>query len=186
MRFQLLDASKITEVLMFELKIASLRDALRIQPWATHTISLLDPDFLAISQIPEPNNEQQILRCSFHDIGREEFAAYYNQPKMASSQQIQDILEFTAPLESADKLLVHCHAGISRSTAVACGILCQHGLTPTEAVKYVLSIRSQAFPNQHVIKLFDELLKLDGNLVAVANPREISKLSREIMPEVKW
>ncbi len=171
---------------MFELKIASLRNALRIQPWATHTISLLDPDFLAISQIPEPSVEQQVLRCSFHDIGKEEFAAYFNDPKMANSQQIQEILDFTAQLKSTDKLLVHCHAGISRSTAVACGILCQHGLTPTEAVKYVLSIREQAFPNQHVIKLFDDILGLEAQLVAAANIHEIYKLSREIMPDVEW
>jgi predicted protein tyrosine phosphatase len=173
---------------MFELKISSLRDALQLQPWATHTISLLDPDFLAISQVPEPSFEQQVLRHYFHDIGMEKFSSFFHNPKQkpATAQQIQEILEFTAPLESADKLLVHCHAGLSRSTAVACGILCQHGLTPTEAVKYVLSIRSQAFPNQHVIKLFDDVLELEGQLVATASPREIARLCYDDMQDVEW
>ncbi len=87
-------------------------------------------------------------------------------------------MEFTALLQSTDKLLVHCHSGISRSTAVASGILCQHGLTPHEAIKYVLSIRSQAVPNQHILSLFDKLLKLNGQLV-IASIEEVAKFHRK-------
>ncbi len=77
-----------------------------------------------------------------------------------------DVVGFAIALPTL-RSLVHCQAGISRSTAVACGILCQHGFSPSEAVQYVRSIRPQAKPNQHVLKLFDEILGLEGKLIAI-------------------
>lgn len=153
---------------MFELKITSLREALYLsQHWATHTVSLVDPDYTL--ETPKPG-ENALLRCYyFHDITRDMFDF-----TVATPEHIQDILEFTAPLQSNDKLLVHCHAGISRSTAVACGILCQHGLFPDMAVKQMLSIRPQAFPNLHIISLFDDRLKLNG------------KLKKAVFKGMKW
>lgn len=64
----------------------------------------------------------------------------------------------------AHKLLVHCGAGISRSTAVACGILCQHRLSPKEAIDTVYLLRKGACPNEHIIALMDEALDLKGSL----------------------
>ncbi|HDN26841.1 MAG TPA: hypothetical protein ENG03_07050 [Thioploca sp.] len=161
---------------MFELKISDLQDAF------THTISLLDPGIENYGfTIPVASPDGKLRRYYFHDIMDEydhNFLIYLTKepiPVLATLQQIQDILEFTAPLQSTDKLLVHCQAGVSRSTAVACGILCQHGLTPSEAAEYVISIRPIAYPNQHVLTLFDELLGLEGKLV-VAGTEEIFNL----------
>ena len=64
--------------------------------------------------------------------------------------------------------MVHCHAGISRSTAVAIGVLCQHGLNPSEATQQVLAIRPQAFPNQYILQLFDDIFALNGQLVTTS------------------
>ena len=149
---------------MFELKITNLREALLwSQHWATHIISVLDPDYPL--EVPKPNPNSLLRRYFFHDISTcffmaDEMANF----KLATCEQIQDILEFTAALQEHDKLLIHCHAGISRSTAVACGVLCQHGISPALAVKLVTRIRPQAFPNAYVIALFDEKLGLAGQL----------------------
>jgi predicted protein tyrosine phosphatase len=153
---------------MFELKITNLTEALRLsQEWATHTVSLIDPDYSL--EVPQRGQNSVLRRYLFHDIS---FPASEWMPwadglelKLATMEQIEDILEFTASLQSSDKLLVHCHAGISRSTAVACGVLCQHGLMPNLAVRYVLSIRPQAYPNSHIITLFDQVLGLEGKLI---------------------
>jgi predicted protein tyrosine phosphatase len=156
---------------MFELKISDLDEAIRLSlKWATHTVSLLDPDIESYDiKIPVASKDGQLRRYYFHDIVSidelDDPIVVLENPTLATFQQVQEILEFTAPLEPTDKLLVHCLAGVSRSTAVACGILCQHGLAPGEAVKYVFSIRPQAFPNEHVLTLFDEILGLEGKLV---------------------
>ena len=170
---------------MFELKISNLRDAIKLSlKWATHTVSLLDPDIdTEFIKLPVASKEGELRRYYFHDMFPHSVSSsFFKNTKPATLPQIQDILEFTAPLEPTDKLLVHCHAGISRSTAVACGVLCQHGLTPSEAVKYVLSIRKLAFPNKPVLTLFDEILGLEGKLV-IAGTEELTKLARDNMPD---
>ena len=160
---------------MFELKINDIFEALKLsQQWATHTISLLDPDIERCDyldfKLPVATEGRRLQRYYFHDITCPDDLVISlteeQTPVLANRQQIQEILKFTAHLTSTDKLLVHCQAGCSRSPAVALGILCQHGLTPDEAMKYVLSIRPQAHPNEHVLTLFDEILELDGKLVA--------------------
>jgi predicted protein tyrosine phosphatase len=149
---------------MFKLKISNLTDAKRLsQEWATHTISLLDPDIDGIT-LPIAGKESLLRRYYFHDVNPKYTPSEYLKP--ATPEQIQEILEFSAWLEPTDKLLVHCHAGISRSTAVAIGILCQHGLTPKKAFTHVLQIRPIASPNRHILALFDDILRLEGKLVA--------------------
>ncbi len=164
----------------FKLKISSLREAYQLQEWATHVISLLDPDFWAsygsqmnTIKLPGENlDHQQVQRYYFHDLTKEDSSmVWVENPKLARAEQIQDILKFTASLQATDKLLIYCHAGISRSTAVACGVLCQHNLTPSEAIEYVLSIRPPALPNSYVLSLFDQELKLEGKLVTTVEER---------------
>ena len=159
---------------MFELKISSLYDAVDLsKKWATHTVSLLDPgsekDGYFIIPVAAKNGKLQ--RYYFHDLTPDDNWRDWmtKPPEIATHEQIQKILDFTAPLVQTDKLLVHCHAGISRSTAVACGVLCQHGLTPENAAKLVLSVRKQAYPNKHVLQIFDEILGLGNKLVKASS-----------------
>jgi predicted protein tyrosine phosphatase len=171
---------------MFELKISDLNEAEQLSfKWATHTISLLDPgieDLLKFVdldiKIPVAMPGKQLRRYYFHDIVNEDdfiiLATEDSTPILATPAQIKDILALTAHLTNEDKLLVHCLAGVSRSTAVACGVLCQHGFTPLEAMQYVLKIRPQAKPNPYILKLFDEILGFDGQLVTEIINRESS------------
>ncbi len=150
---------------MFELKISDLLEAqLLSQEWATHTISLRSPRFVA----PDKKNGKSVQRYFYFDDVDPSQVSSDSFLKAATSRQIQAILKFTARLQSKDKLLVHCGAGVSRSPAVAMGILCQHGFMPNEAVRFVYSIRPQTLPNQHIIRLFDDILGLKGKLVAAA------------------
>jgi predicted protein tyrosine phosphatase len=161
---------KIKEIIMFELKITNLQEATRLaQRWATHTVSILDPETIGYDFIkpPEAGPNSLLRRYYFHDLTPGD-TYFIDNPVIASVRQIEDILTFTAALQVTDKLLIHCHAGISRSTAVAIGVLCQHGVTPYDAVTYVLTIRPQAHPNQYIIRLFDEILMLNGELSQMA------------------
>ena len=82
--------------------------------------------------------------------------------------QVYRILLFSQAFTLTDRILIHCRAGISRSTAVACAIICQH--TPpgeeARAVEHIRSIRAMMVPNFLIIKLADEILQREGRLVA--------------------
>jgi len=157
---------------LFQLRISDIDGATQIsQQWATHTVSILDTDYAKglvgtvessfyNQRIPQLSPGLLLHRCYFDDVTpKDKFGL-----SVATLKDIEAILQFTAKLTATDKLLVHCTAGISRSTAVACGILCQHGLSSKEAVEMVYLLRKGACPNEHIIALMDEALDLKGSL----------------------
>jgi predicted protein tyrosine phosphatase len=80
------------------------------------------------------------------------------------------LLDFSQRFTMADKILIHCRAGVSRSTALAYAVVCQHSQPgqETEAFAYVRQIRPQLFPNGLVVKMADRILKRKGRLLAAA------------------
>lgn len=157
---------------LFKLRISSLDHAAEIsQNWATHTVSILDTDLVRMAfeaetfykkRIPKPRDGLSLCRCYFDDVTPEDRLELV----LATLLDIQAILDFSARLTTHDRLLVHCSAGISRSTAVATGILCQHGLSPAAALNKVFFVRQGAIPNPYVIALMDEALELNGELTS--------------------
>lgn len=55
-------------------------------------------------------------------------------------------------IHNGGKILVHCHAGISRSVSLVCAHLMYAGFSWDEAVEFVSSRRPQAFPNPHIAR----------------------------------
>ena len=171
---------------MFKLKISNLEEAVQLaQQWATHTVSILDANVDYSShaiELPLEHEGNMLRRYFFHDIFLEEYIppGLGQTPVFVTEHHIQDILEFTAQLQADNHLLIHCHAGISRSTAVACGVLCQHGLNPKEAVNTVFTLRSQALPNPRIIVLFDKLLSLEGELITITQDISCALYGKDI------
>lgn len=148
--------------LPFSLKIIGLHDAVLLaSAWATHTVSLIDPG--ESFELPAPSPDGLLCRQYFHDSvphdGSDPLGELFC-PVLATPEQLADILAFTATLRPENRLLVHCYAGISRSTAVASAVLCQHGYTPEAAVARVRTLRPLAMPNPYLLSLFDQLLGL--------------------------
>lgn len=147
---------------MFELKINGIHEAgiLKVrEEWPTKIVSLVDPATERDWLVPSENHHIE----KFDDIAVVMRADHnYILP---SREAIARVLEFTKTLVKEDKLLVHCHAGISRSTAMAIGILVQHGVDPERAIKYVEEVRPPLFPNSLVIQHIDDELGLNGELV---------------------
>jgi predicted protein tyrosine phosphatase len=77
---------------------------------------------------------------------------------------LRRILAFAADLEPGAEILIHCWAGISRSTAVAYAILCQAAGPGREAECFnsILTVRPQAFPNALIVELADRILNRKG------------------------
>jgi predicted protein tyrosine phosphatase len=80
------------------------------------------------------------------------------------------LLDFSQRFTMADKILIHCRAGVSRSTALAYAVACQHSKPgqEAEAFAYVRQIRPQLFPNGLIVKMADRILKRKGRLLAAA------------------
>jgi predicted protein tyrosine phosphatase len=132
----------------------------------SHVLSILDPDW-PVPEVFGTYGEHAKLELRFHDIIEDTPGEMPPQPF-----HVEQLLEFGRTLdnEPAGKahLLVHCHAGVSRSSA-SMALLIAQALPnrPAEAVfADVLAIRPQIWPNLRIIEMGDALLGRNGALVA--------------------
>ena len=89
------------------------------------------------------------------------------------------ILESTKDLTSDDRLLVHCHQGVSRSTAAGIGIMMQHGMGAEAAYRYVKSIRDILLPNGLIIRMLDDRFNLGGEIVDLVMNERRAKIKMQ-------
>jgi predicted protein tyrosine phosphatase len=86
----------------------------------------------------------------------------------ATEEDVRGIIHLAEQLQSeSGTLLIHCEAGISRSTATAL-IIYACWLGPgreDEAMRRVAAQRPYAIPNRRIVALADHLLALDGRLL---------------------
>ena len=127
----------------------------------THILSILDPEW------PDPAAFQAFdphfrATLRFHD-------AIEPDPGVLLPQKgdVESILTFGRDAAEAGGLLIHCHAGISRSTAATLMILAQARPDEKEdgLAERLLQSRPQAWPNSRMIEFADELLDRRGRLV---------------------
>ena len=137
----------------------------------SHVLSILDPGH------PEPPafgsfGEHRRLELRFHDI-------IEDTPGMLPPREedVATVLAFGRDLMAEPParrhLLVHCHAGISRSTASMMLILAQArpDIPARDIVSHVVSIRPRAWPNLRILEFGDAMLGRKGDLVAAAHDR---------------
>lgn len=151
--------------------------------WADHVVSLVDPG----TKAEIAGHSQHIEH--FDDV---EHVGPLNQDgvdihghKAPDADAVQRVLDFTDKFFDGQNIVVHCHGGICRSTAVAILIHVQCGFDPWDAVKRVELQRPMMWPNELVIELGDKILGMDGEISkAVKNwmkPKE-----GEMFWEDKW
>lgn len=76
-------------------------------------------------------------------------------------------MAFVDALPAEAALVVHCTQGVSRSTALTLGLLARE-VPPMEAAGLLHTLRPFACPNPLVVRLWDDLLGLQGELVVAA------------------
>jgi len=134
----------------------------------THVLSILDPGW------PEPDafagyGRHHRTTLHFHDAIEPADGIVLPQ-----REDVEAILSFGRSLaeEAGDRseghLLVHCHMGISRSTAAMAMLLAQ--VEPRQSAPEIfgrlLAIRPKTWPNLRMIEFADEILARDGELAA--------------------
>lgn len=130
----------------------------------SHVVSILDPGAAEPGVFRLfPTHERLCLR--FHDVIDEHEGMVAPQ-----RDDIEGLLRFGRSLavsRSARGLLIHCHAGLSRSTAAAVLVLAQArpDRSPEAAVIEMLELQPRAWPNLRMIELGDQLLVCEGRLV---------------------
>ena len=132
----------------------------------THVLSILDPEW----PIPDAFGsfgEHERLELRFDDVIEDGTGMSAPMPA-----HVQQLLAFGRTLMAEPPpqahLLVHCHAGVSRSTASMILLLAQARpeVAAADIVQEVFRIRAKAWPNLRIIEMGDALLDRGGTLVA--------------------
>jgi predicted protein tyrosine phosphatase len=137
-------------------KVSTLSELIR----PSHLITLLDP----ADEMPTPDGVPgyRHLKLGMHDTVRP-------TPEQTPPDEIhvRDLLRFAQDWNRSQPMLVHCWAGISRSTASAFAIACM--LTPAghelQIARLLRERAPHAHPNLRIVALADDLLGRDGRMV---------------------
>lgn len=95
---------------------------------------------------------------------------------------IDDVTQFIhEQLEAGETVLVHCAAGISRSSTLAIAYLIEYeGMTLAEAFGTIREERIGAYPHEKLLVSLIKHYDLDYDVTRVQNPRFIAQLMKDI------
>lgn len=128
---------------------------------ARHVVSLLADDTPV--RRPAAISEENHLRLRLHDISEP-----LDGHIMPHEEHVADLLSFVHRWDRRAPLVVHCYAGISRSTASAFVSVCALNPQRDEA-GIALALRQAsptATPNIRIVSLADRLLGRQGRMIA--------------------
>ncbi|WP_340116060.1 protein-tyrosine-phosphatase [Pelagibius sp. 7325] len=151
----------------------------------THVLSLIDPGWPELEAFRSYDRHHRTT-LHFNDI-------IDPQPgrTMPTRDDIASILQFGEELEASARdrdgehdgghLLVHCHMGVSRSTAAMLSLLAQVHADENEdrLFERLRDIRPQAWPNSVMVGYADDLLGRGGRLVAALKRHYGRQVSRD-------
>lgn len=140
--------------------LARLHDTIE-DTGARHVVSLLaDEDRI---ERPSAIVEENHLWLRLHDI-----SAPLDGYIMPDEAHVADLLKFVRRWDRGAPLVVHCYAGISRSTASAYASVCALNPHRDEAsiAQALRRASPTATPNIRIVSLADRLLGRDGRMVA--------------------
>lgn len=137
-------------------------------------ISIADPD----DTHPVFTTKSEVLSLDFHDISFENKSPYFLEHyTLPSREDVQRIYDFAKTnFDDASRVLVHCYAGISRSSAASIISLCAH-MPFRNAVDKIANLETMTYtgyiesghiwfaPNALMIQYADEMLGLNGEMM---------------------
>jgi predicted protein tyrosine phosphatase len=140
--------------------LARLHDTVE-ETGARHIVTLINDETLVVR--PECVSAENHLFLGMHDIPAEMDG--FRAPAKA---HVQELIDFVQRWDRSTPLVVHCYAGISRSTAAAFVIAC--ALNPQRDERAIAQAlrgaSATAIPNTRLVSLADEVLGRQGRMVA--------------------
>lgn len=131
------------------------------QTGARYVVSAINP--WAIPETPTRVDGNNHLKMAINDID-----APHGDLVHPETSHIKHLIDFAKRWNKDGPLVIHCLAGISRSSASAFIVACTLNGDASEAV-IALALRQAsetAHPNPLMIRLADELLERDGRMIA--------------------
>ncbi len=128
----------------------------------THVLSIID------THEPRPPALDGFAGTDHALIRFDDVVAEYPGFEACTPRHIETVLAFGERAQAAPggHVLIHCHAGVSRSQAAAAILMCQHAPgREEEAFLRLLSLRKHGWPNTRMVEFADEMLKRDGALM---------------------
>jgi predicted protein tyrosine phosphatase len=156
--------------------LARLHDTVR-ETGARHVVTLIKD----VSLVHRPNEiaaENHLL------LDMDDISEHIDGYVMPAEQHIDDMLRFVRRWDRAAPLVVHCYAGISRSTAGAFVTAC--ALNPQRDERRIaraLRLASPtAYPNIRIVRLADRMLKRSGRMVEAIEAIGRGEMAHAAMP----
>ena len=110
-------------------------------------------------------------RCPVHDIVEAQPGEV-----LPEARHIEELIRFLGTWDGEAPLLIHCLAGVSRSTAVALITHVMQTGNPRMSATALRQASPYAWPNRRIVALADSILGLDGDLIE----------AREAMGPATW
>jgi predicted protein tyrosine phosphatase len=126
----------------------------------SHVVSLLGPEtpHRSFIGITDANH----LKLTFHDII--EPAEGLTAP---AAEDVETLITFLKARQGEDPMLIHCWAGISRSTASAFTAMCLYNPQADEwrLAQHLRSLSHVATPNRRIVAFADDIMGRQGRMV---------------------
>ena len=134
----------------------------------THVLSILDPDW-PVPDAFDSFGEHERFELRFHDV-IEQFPGVIPPREEHVAQLLAFGKRLVAEPPPGAHLLVHCYAGVSRSTASMILMVAQvqPERTASSVAQEILRLRPQAWPNLRIIEMGDAQLGRGDELVEAA------------------
>ena len=127
---------------------------------ASHLLSLVIPEDNPATPLGVRPEHHLFIGC--HDI-----VEPYPGAVLPNAGHVRLIVNFAAAWDGSAPMLVHCFAGVSRSTAAALIVACVHEKgREHELARRLRAAAPHAQPNRQIIALGDAALGCDGALVS--------------------
>lgn len=126
----------------------------------SHLVTLLDP--ASMIETPVGMAADRHLKIGVNDIAEPTEGLV-----LPTEQVVRDLLAFGATWDESAPMIVHCWAGISRSTASAFILACERNPEADERA-IALTMRQaarHASPNRRIVALADDMLGRRGRMV---------------------
>jgi len=135
-------------------------DATVASTQASHLVTLINDDTLVVR--PKSIDADNHLFLGINDITEPQEGMI-----LPDEEHVVTLLEFVQRWDRRAPIVIHCYAGISRSTAAAFIALCalQPHRDEAEIARRLRAASRSATPNPRLVALADDLLERNGRMI---------------------